>query len=133
MRACFRYAANRPLHFAIGIMAVAFLLGGALFSIFEDDASLIDGWYWATVVMPTVGFGDFSPETIAGRWVYEYVVASGWIGSLILGGWIASKLVEQKIENHLGTEELDDDFDDLIARVEALKTRYVQKHLADKT
>lgn len=125
-----RTVAKSPVRIALSIILSAFLIGGTLFSIFEDNASWIDGLYWATVVMPTVGFGDFSPQTIGGRWVYEYVVASGWIGTLILGGAFAGAIAQYRIQNHLGTEELDDDFDHCIAQLESLKARYVQKHMS---
>lgn len=111
-----------PVRWAFYVGGLAFVLGGALFSLVEDDADLVDGWYWAAVVMPTVGFGDFAPETIAGRWLYMYVVASGWFATLVLGGALAGRITERRITAHDQTPELTDDFDHLIEQLQALRS-----------
>jgi hypothetical protein len=102
-----------PVRIALLVGFVAFFIGGIAFSVVEDDVSLIDGWYWATVVMPTVGFGDFAPATIPGRWVYITVVAAGWFTTILLGGALAGAITTSRLEQHTETPELDDDIDAL--------------------
>lgn len=115
-----RVLAKAPVRLAFAIGFTAFFLGGALFSIFEHDASLLDGLYWATVVMPTVGFGDFSPHTEGGRVVYEYVVVSGWISTLMLGGAFAGAIAAHDINyEHEETPEIDDDLAFLAKNLES--------------
>lgn len=123
--------AKAPVRIALLMMFAAFFFGGAAYSFVEKDTSLIDGWYWATVVMPTVGFGDFSPQTIPGRWLYIYVVASGWFGTLILGGALAGAITQRRIESHGDTVELDDDFDFLITHLERMKAICADKDVVE--
>jgi hypothetical protein len=121
---------KNPIRWALWVGLTAFIVGGGLFSLVEKDASLIDGWYWATVVMPTVGFGDFSPATVAGRWLYVYVVASGWFSTLILGGALAGRITERRV-NHAG--DLHNDFDDVIDRLRGLRQAYAADEARDDT
>lgn len=103
--------ARAPVRISLVLIALSVIVGGGLYSIFEQDASWVDGMYWATVVLPTVGFGDYSPATTAGRTVYIFVVASGWMATLLMGGAVVSAIREHDIEAaHEATADLDDDF-----------------------
>lgn len=111
-----------PFRIGVLLYVIGIVPGGALFSIFEPNASLIDGMYWSTVVMPTVGFGDFSPVTVEGRWVYECVVLLGKLSEYLVAGAFMGAIVKRVVRpHHSETAELDDDFDHLIAQLEGLK------------
>ena len=56
---------------SLGYVTTAFVLialtTGGLFALFEGH-SLVDGLWWTVVTPTTVGYGDFSPVTLGGRW-----------------------------------------------------------------
>jgi potassium channel subfamily K len=71
---------------------VYLICGGAVFSHIEDWR-LVDGLYWATVTLLTIGYGDVVPETHLGRsLIIPYAIAgiimlglvAGSVGSLVL-------------------------------------------------
>ena len=73
------------LRAATVLAAVTALGGGSAFAAAEDRSTW-DGVYWAITTMTTVGYGDLSPETDAGRMIAVVVMIVG-IGflSLIIG------------------------------------------------
>ncbi len=103
--------AKAPVRIALVIILAWTVIGGGLYSLIEPDASWIDGMYWVTVVMPTVGFGDFSPVTVPGRVLYVVTVVLGFWATLILGGAVGAAILQYKyVEGHHHTAELEDDF-----------------------
>lgn len=107
-----------PVRISLALILMATIIGGTIFSLVEPSANLWDGIYWTWVVMPTVGFGDYSPKTVLGRWDYIYVVASGWISTILLGGAVAGAVVEHDIHlDHEATPEIDDDLAVLSSRL----------------
>lgn len=116
-----RHLAAAPVRISLSLIATSIFVGGGLYSIFETDASYVDGMYWATVVLPTVGFGDFSPHTTPGRTVYEFVMAAGWVSTILMAGAVVSAIREHDIhEHHEMTAEIDDDLADLRLKATAL-------------
>lgn len=105
-----RGLAIAPVPISLFLIFTSIIVGGGLYSLFEANANWIDGMYWATVVLPTVGFGDYSPHTTLGRAVYEFVSAAGWISTLLMGGAVIDAIRERTINQHFEqTAELDDD------------------------
>jgi hypothetical protein len=106
-----RYIARYPGRACVLLLATTVCLGGALFSVIEPDADWFDGVWWATVTLTTVGYGDYSPESFAGRWLGAFVMAGG-IGSVaILTGLLADEIREARIRDADETPELDDDIE----------------------
>jgi voltage-gated potassium channel Kch len=114
-----RFVAQSPGRACVYLLLTTVIVGGALFSLAEDKASWIDGMWWAIVTLTTVGYGDYSPTTVAGRWVAVFVMAGG-IGSVaILTGLLADEIREAKIHDREETPELDDDIEHVIQVLEA--------------
>ena len=114
-----RFIAQSPGRACVYLLLTTVIVGGAAFSVVEDKGDWIDGMWWAIVTLTTVGYGDYSPATVAGRWVAVFVMAGG-IGSVaILTGILADAIREAKIHERDETPELDDDIEHVIQMLEA--------------
>jgi voltage-gated potassium channel len=66
-----------------GVRAAAFfaaytvVAGGLTFAVVEDDTSALDGLYWAVTTVTTIGYGDLSPDTPAGKVIAVVVMLTG--------------------------------------------------------
>ena len=89
------YVANR-MHLIALIYAVSLMCAAGLFSFFEGK-SLWDGLWWSVVTALTIGYGDLSPVTVAGR-VTGMVFGHFWIFGVIpmIIGNIISRMLEDK-------------------------------------
>jgi hypothetical protein len=114
-----RFIARFPGRACVYLLVSTVLLGGAAFSLVEPDADWIDGMWWAIVTLTTVGYGDFAPDSIAGRWVAMFVMAGGLGSVAILTGLLADEIREARIQERDKTPELDDDIDHVMAILEA--------------
>jgi voltage-gated potassium channel len=114
-----RFIAQRPGRVCLYLLAGTIAIGGALYSLLEEDADWFDGVYWAVVTLTTVGYGDFSPESFAGRWVAGFVMAGGICMVAILTGLLADEIREARIRDKDETPELEDDIEHIMAILEA--------------
>ena len=119
MNRILRFIAQFPARACAYLLVSTVVLGGAFFSLVEEDADWIDGMWWAIVTLTTVGYGDYSPESIAGRWVAMFVMAGGLGSVAILTGLLADEIREARIHGRDETPELDDDIERVMAVMEA--------------
>lgn len=86
--------------FRVLVLTTVFnLLFGMLFYLAERDVqtglTLGDSIWWAMVTMTTVGYGDYSAQTFAGRYLISYpcmLLGIGIVGSLV--GIFAERILE---------------------------------------
>jgi voltage-gated potassium channel Kch len=114
-----RFIAQFPGRACLYLLVTTVVVGGAFFSLVEQDADWIDGMWWAIVTLTTVGYGDFAPDSIAGRWVAMFVMAGGLGSVAILTGLLADEIREARIHGRDETPELDDDIEHVMAVMEA--------------
>jgi voltage-gated potassium channel len=118
-RPILRFIAQSPGRACVYLLVGTVTIGGAIFSVIEPDADWFDGVWWTIVTLTTVGYGDYSPESFAGRWLAAFVMAGGIGAVAILTGILADEIREAKIEGKDETPELDDDIQHVMAIMSA--------------
>jgi len=87
------------------IAAVSAFGGGAIFSEVEKGYSVWDGVWWAITTMTTVGYGDLSPHTTAGRLVGVALMFIGIGFVALLTGAIAQRFLSPQIHESVEAAE----------------------------
>ena len=87
------------------VAAVAAFGGGAIFSEVEKGYSVWDGVWWAITTMTTVGYGDLSPHTTAGRLVGVALMFIGIGFVALLTGAIAQRFLSPQIHESVEAAE----------------------------
>lgn len=67
---------------------------------------LFDSFWWAVVTMTTVGYGNIVPETFWGKLVSIVLMVGGFLLLSLITAVIASVMVERKIREGKGLEEI---------------------------
>ncbi len=89
------------LHLFAVIFAII-LVSSVLIAWFEPDVSFASGIWWSIVTLTTVGYGDISPATPAGRVLAVLVMFFG-IGLLgMLSAGLATMLISRKMRENRG-------------------------------
>ncbi len=118
------YIANR-LWLIIGLYAVSLILGAVSFSVLEQK-SLADGLWWATVTSLTIGYGDLTPVTPAGR-IVGILFGHFWI--FIVIPMIVANIIMHLVEDkHLFSDEEQRELMQRLKRIEARLTQQEQDH-----
>jgi hypothetical protein len=114
------YIANR-LWLIIGLYAVSLIFGAVSFAVLEQK-SLADGLWWATVTSLTIGYGDLTPVTPAGR-IVGILFGHFWI--FIVIPMIVANIIMHLVEDkHLFTDE---EQRELMQRLKRIETRLTQQ------
>jgi voltage-gated potassium channel len=87
------------------IAAIAAFGGGAIFSVVEKGYSVWDGTWLAVTTMTTVGYGDLSPHTTAGRLVGVALMFVGIGFVALLTGAVAQRFLSPQIHESVEAAE----------------------------
>ena len=118
------YIANR-LWLIIALYAVSLIFGAVCFAILEQK-SLADGMWWATVTSLTIGYGDLTPVTPAGR-IVGILFGHFWI--FIVIPMIVANIIMHLVEDkHLFSDEEQRELMQRLKRIEARLTQQEQDH-----
>lgn len=116
-----RLLSTEGLRDAAVLALMTVLGGGAAFAAVEKDQDLSawDGVWWAVTTVTTVGYGDVSPETDAGRVIAMAVmlIGIGFVALLTAAAaerFLRARETEDRIETHLA---------EISARLAALEDR----------
>lgn len=116
MKKILMHVANR-IWLILTIYAISLLFGAATFALAEGK-SFTDGLWWAAVTALTIGYGDLTPVTPAGR-ILGVIFGHFWIFMVIpmIVANIILNLVEDK---HLFTDDEQRELMERIRKMEAL-------------
>jgi voltage-gated potassium channel len=94
MRTAWRFLRNflRSLFFLRGVLLLLLLLtsgGAALVWLVEEDVSLLDSMYFASITALSVGYGDIVPHTLLGKVASVFI---GLVGVIIMGILVAASV-----------------------------------------
>ncbi|MGQ9688348.1 MAG: potassium channel family protein [Desulfobaccales bacterium] len=87
-------------------------LGGLGFLLTEtpETAGLLEhfgqGLWWALVTVTTVGYGDITPKTVAGRLVGAALMVGGLVSFSLVTATVASIFIERKFRRERGLEDI---------------------------
>ena len=106
---------NRLLYgFAFSVLGLSTLLGGLSMYLAERGINqnvkhLADGLWWALVTITTVGFGDISPLTAAGRFIGSLLMVDGLFLLAFFAGLVGQTLFRamltiEKDQQRMGTQ-----------------------------
>lgn len=116
MKKTLLYVANR-IWLILGIYAASLLVGAALFALLESK-SFHDGLWWATVTALTIGYGDLTPATPAGR-ITGVVFGHFWI-FMVIPMIIANIILHLVEDKNVFTDEEQKELMQRIVHLEAL-------------
>jgi voltage-gated potassium channel len=99
--------------------------GGAAFAAVErtEDHSTWDGVWWAMTTVTTVGYGDISPQTDAGRAIAIVVMLVGIGFVAILTAAAAERFVAARRAEADERQDLAEKLDEISRRLEAIEGR----------
>lgn len=100
---------NNEILLVISIFAFTILCLGATFYHFVEGFSWLDAFYFCTITLTTIGYGDFSPKTDMGK---LFTIPYAVMGIGILGAFINTLNQRQKVrfqerrQNRLAQQQL---------------------------
>ena len=111
-----QHSAYRIAIFMLFTFLVSVILG-ALMYMFENTQneafnSIPEGIYWAVVTITTVGYGDITPVTMAGRFISIVVMLLGYSIIAVPSGIIASEAIKEHRAKEPSPVFHDDEYDD---------------------
>jgi len=120
------YIANR-LWLIIALYAVSLIFGAVSFAVLEQK-SLADGLWWATVTSLTIGYGDLTPVTPAGR-IVGILFGHFWI--FIVIPMIVANIIMHLVEDkHLFSDEEQRELMQRLKRIESRLTQQEQDNIS---
>lgn len=81
LRMAIQASLRKIIVFLLAVFAIVIIVGGLMYEI-EGEAngftSIPTAMYWAIVTVTTVGYGDISPNTVAGRILASFLMIAGY-------------------------------------------------------
>lgn len=85
----------------IGLVSVVYILIGVFFMMQLEQLSFLDGMYFSVVSLTTVGYGDFSPQTDAGKiFVMIYLIIGIGIFAGLINNVVRSAMARRVIKQN---------------------------------
>lgn len=71
------YASIKVRFTIVGVLAISMLSGGAVFYHYVEGLKWLDAFYFCTITLATVGYGDIVPHTDLGKAFTIFYVIGG--------------------------------------------------------
>jgi len=100
-----RLLQRRELRYPLALITILFgmiLVFAMVFSLFEDDATFADGLWTAYITVTTIGYGDFSAHTPAGRIITVLTSLFGIGCFAVFTGIIVEKALQRRMKKMKG-------------------------------
>jgi voltage-gated potassium channel len=116
----------------VGATAAIVIVGGVAIRALDSHeyASIWEGMWWALQTITTVGYGDVTPTTTAGKLVGVVIMLQGVAFMVIVTAAVTSTFVaraqalrgaDDAADDGLGTQRVDDRLQDIAARLDRLE------------
>ena len=113
---------RRDEHFrSLAFLSAVAIVSGTVFYTLVEDLRVIDALYMSVVTLATVGYGDFTPKTDAGKLftVFYVLIGVGILLSFVTR--VAGQAVQSHVEHHGSrrnepAEPKDEDNDEIACR-----------------
>jgi hypothetical protein len=110
---------NERLHLLVAILILTVILGiGTTFYHYEEGWSLIDSFYFSTITLTTIGYGDLAPKTDVGKLFTAFYAIFGigillYVMRYVIGSFLfkRGRDVERLIFNHHKLNQQDKEMD----------------------
>lgn len=100
-----RLLQRRELRYPVSLIVILFgmiLVFALVFSVFEENATFADGLWTAYITVTTIGYGDYSAHTLAGRAVTVLTSLFGIGCFAVFTGIIVEKALQRRMKKMKG-------------------------------
>ncbi len=109
LRRVFRAALRRRITYIAALFITVAVINALLFYYFEgwrDDVDLATAFYWSVITMATIGYGDVTPVTWAGRVLAMEAAVVGITAFTIVVSVIAEEFISRTTRKMMGLGKL---------------------------
>lgn len=118
-----RFLRTNGFIYMVYACGIVILIGATVYSIAEE-VNYVDSLWWAFVTSTTVGYGDISPATVAGRIAAVFLMLTG-IGLFgVLTSTVTTffmELPDDSTEKHSEIKQLENKIDTLMEKIDQLE------------
>ncbi len=113
---------SRRLRTILGVLILCIISFGYIFYLTEPQIKTFgDGIWWALVTITTVGYGDITPVTLAGRFIAGTLMFVGLGLIATVTAIVSAKFIANYVDHHTNDDVLEK-LEELEAEIEKLKS-----------